>query len=86
MEPQLSKYQMNLALPEKLVERLDDLAEAMDVTRSEVARLILAQYLCGKLELRIEDQNAVEALATMIGRWPSPAAKTKRTTSRKRRS
>ena len=78
-----AKYQMNLSFPEHLVERLDDLAEEMDVSRSELVRLILSQYLCGKLELRIEDQQAADRLTKMVGRWPRGERKKKSASKRK---
>ena len=76
---------MNIALPDELYKRLEQLAFDMDISRSELARLILAQYFVGKLELKIEDQQAAERLIKMTGRWPRGEVKKKRrrTTNRK---
>lgn len=56
--------QINIALPEALVEELDRVAEKHGFSRSELARLIIAERLAGTIHL-VTDPNVAKKLATM---------------------
>jgi hypothetical protein len=56
--------QINIALPPALLEELDRAANKHGFSRSELARLILAERLAGTLQL-IVDRDAANKLAAM---------------------
>jgi metal-responsive CopG/Arc/MetJ family transcriptional regulator len=64
------RSQVNLALSEELTAKLDREAKRQSMTRSELVRFIVAQYLSGKLYLVAGDDDVVAALAEMKGRHP----------------
>jgi metal-responsive CopG/Arc/MetJ family transcriptional regulator len=56
--------QINIVLPEPLVQALDEAAEKHRFSRSELARLILAERLAGTVYL-VTDHEAAKKLAAM---------------------
>jgi len=56
--------QVNIALPPALIETLDQAAEKHGFTRSELARIILAERLAGTVHL-VTDHDLAKQLASM---------------------
>jgi metal-responsive CopG/Arc/MetJ family transcriptional regulator len=65
--------QINIALPPALIDALDSTAEKHGFTRSELARIILAERLAGTIHL-VTDQDVAKKLAAM-----KPRGRPKRT-------
>lgn len=56
MSKKISMKRINLNLPEKLVDQIDDLADDQYLTRSAMITSILSQYMAGQKNLELLSQ------------------------------
>ena len=56
MSKKISMKRINLNLPEKLVDQIDDLADNQYLTRSAMITSILSQYMAGQKNLELLSQ------------------------------